>query len=201
MTKEQYEDFRLMLKGCGAGLPMYSTLNRFERVWFSSIIEILTEKDKQIKELEQKLEQTEKDLADYQFNYPTIKELEKEKCELLGIIQEKDKAIKKLIADMAGLEEELEKMTSVAEHQQDCNMKRHFKLEQAKEIIKRQSKIIEGVCDVSMLGSYAKETIKQAEQFLREIDITNAIQKADEGLNLDKIADEVEQDIKEQNNS
>lgn len=36
------------------------------------------ESEKQIKELEQKLEQTEKDLADYQFNYPTIKELEAE---------------------------------------------------------------------------------------------------------------------------
>lgn len=52
MTKEQYEDFRLMLKGCGVALPMYLTLNRFERVWFSSIIEILTEKDKQIAEVE-----------------------------------------------------------------------------------------------------------------------------------------------------
>ena len=37
---------------------------------------------KQIKDLEQKLEQTEKDLADYQFNYSTIKELEKENAEL-----------------------------------------------------------------------------------------------------------------------
>lgn len=33
-------------------------------------------------ELEQKLEQTEKDLADYQFNYPTIKELEQENAKL-----------------------------------------------------------------------------------------------------------------------
>jgi len=33
-------------------------------------------------ELERKLEQTEKDLADYQFNYPTIKELQKENAEL-----------------------------------------------------------------------------------------------------------------------
>lgn len=39
-------------------------------------------RDIKIKELEQKLEQTEKDLADYQFNYPTIKELEKENAEL-----------------------------------------------------------------------------------------------------------------------
>ena len=34
--------------------------------------------EKENAELEQKLEQTEKDLTDYQFNYPTIKELEKE---------------------------------------------------------------------------------------------------------------------------
>lgn len=47
-------------------------------------------------ELERKLEQTEKDLTDYQFNYPKIKELEKEKCELLGIIQGKDTAIQDL---------------------------------------------------------------------------------------------------------
>lgn len=37
---------------------------------------------KKIEELEQRLEQTEKDLADYQFNYPTIKELTKENAEL-----------------------------------------------------------------------------------------------------------------------
>lgn len=112
MTKEQYEDFRLMLKGCGAGLPMYSTLNRFERVWFSSIIEILTEKDKQ--------------------------------------------------------------------------------LEQAKEIIKEWLRWAND--DVESSGF--QEIVNKAEQFLREIDITNAIQKANEGLNLDKIADEVEQDLK-----
>ena len=39
-------------------------------------------REKRIKELEQKLEQTEKDIADYQFNYPKIKELEKENEEL-----------------------------------------------------------------------------------------------------------------------
>lgn len=48
--------------------------------------EILAEfaepREKRIAELEQKLEQTEKDLADYQFNYPTIKELQKENAEL-----------------------------------------------------------------------------------------------------------------------
>ena len=41
----------------------------------------LEQKGERIVELEQKLEQTEKDLADYQFNYPKIKELEKENAE------------------------------------------------------------------------------------------------------------------------
>ena len=45
-------------------------------------IDVAEPREKQIAELEQKLEQTEKDLADYQFNYPTIKELEKENAEL-----------------------------------------------------------------------------------------------------------------------
>ena len=35
-------------------------------------------REKQIAELERKLEQTEKDLIDYQFNYPKIKDLEKQ---------------------------------------------------------------------------------------------------------------------------
>ena len=41
------------------------------------------------------------------------------------------------------------------------------------------------------------ELISDIEQFLREIDIDNAIQKANEGLNLDKIAEEVEDDLRE----
>lgn len=39
--------------------------------------------------------------------------------------------------------------------------------------------------------------VKDVEQFLREIDIDNAIQKANEGLDLDKIAGEIEQDLNE----
>lgn len=50
-------------------------------------------------------------------------------------------------------------MTSVAEHQQSCNMKRHFKLEQAKEIIKQ------------FLNDYpviTKELLDKLEQFIKE---------------------------------
>ena len=45
---------------------------------------------KRIAELEDKLEQTEKDLADYQFNYPTIKELEKENAELKARVEKQN---------------------------------------------------------------------------------------------------------------
>lgn len=41
-------------------------------------------REKRIADLERKLEQTEKDLIDYQFNYPKIKDLEKENALLKG---------------------------------------------------------------------------------------------------------------------
>lgn len=82
------------------------------------------------------------------------------------------------------------------------NPKTKEQLEQAKEIIKKLYEDCYSIADVedTNLGLW-EDDLSQAKQFLREIDITNAIQKANEGLNLDKIADEVEQDIKEQNNS
>jgi predicted RNase H-like nuclease (RuvC/YqgF family) len=48
----------------------------------TSLLTSVENLNKSVQELEQKLEQTEKDLADYQFNYPTIKELEQENAEL-----------------------------------------------------------------------------------------------------------------------
>lgn len=53
-----------------------------------SLGKLIVVKNKKIKELEQKLEQTEKDLADYQFNYPTIKELQNENAELKERLKE-----------------------------------------------------------------------------------------------------------------
>ena len=46
MTKDEYEDFALRYKGCGACFPMYHTLSRFEKMWFSAI-------QKDVAELEQ----------------------------------------------------------------------------------------------------------------------------------------------------
>jgi hypothetical protein len=60
--------------------------NRLYRIVGSAYADIaekrIAELEKENAELERKLEQTEKDLADYQFNYPTIKELQKENAEL-----------------------------------------------------------------------------------------------------------------------
>lgn len=115
MTKDEYQDFALRYKGCGACFPMYHTLSRFEKMWFTAI---------------------QKDVA----------ELEKEKCELLGIIQGKDKVIKEL-------KKELNNML-VSKNQQ---------LTKAKEIIKEMLSIlpkenIEGIYEIT----------EEAEQFLRK---------------------------------
>ena len=53
-----------------------------EKSYVMGALDFAEPREKRIADLEAKLEQTEKDLAEYQFNYPTIKELEKENAEL-----------------------------------------------------------------------------------------------------------------------
>ena len=62
-----------------------------------------------VKELEEKLEQTEKDLADYQFNYPTIKELQKELDYQKQARSIAENAVVDLTKENAELKEELKK--------------------------------------------------------------------------------------------
>lgn len=94
------------------------------------------------------------------------------------------------------LEQENAELRKKCQDRCDECWEEHIKLTKAKEIIKKYlaigvgGKITQNYLDVT----------KEAEQFLREIDIDNAIQKANEGLNLNKIAEEIEQDIKEQSN-
>ena len=96
-------------------------------------------RDVKIMELEQKLEQTEKDLADYQFNYPTIKELENENAEL-----------KKELKDAN------EKVVHLA-----CNQNKDLKhkLTKATELLKEAQGYIENIDDV---------LYDEIEQFLKE---------------------------------
>ena len=101
-------------------------------------------REKRIEELEQKLEQTEKDLADYQFNYPTIKELEKE-----------NKILAQQIKD---LRKDLE------ENKSDCALcysKDKEQLEWAKEIIREFM-----ITETGGIGY--SELYDKAEQFLKE---------------------------------
>lgn len=55
MTKDEYEDFALRYKGCGACFPMYHTLSRFEKMWFSAIQKDVAKLEKENAELKEKI--------------------------------------------------------------------------------------------------------------------------------------------------
>ena len=57
MTKDEYEDFALRYKGCGACFPMYHTLSRFEKMWFSAIQKDVAKLEKENAELKEQIEQ------------------------------------------------------------------------------------------------------------------------------------------------
>ena len=77
----------------------------------------------------------------------------------------------------------------------------HFKtqLTKAKDILQRlmenQPTPSSMYAEIDLVG--CREVNKEAEQFLRETDIDNAIQQTNESLDFDKIADEMEQDLKD----
>lgn len=100
--------------------------------------------EKENAELERELEQTEKDLADYQFNYPTIKELQEENAEL----------------------------KSIADFQTSSNMDRYFQQKRSKEQLTKAKDIIRELLN-SCFGYNSKtvnyEVKVKAEQFLKEV--------------------------------
>lgn len=51
MTKDEYGDFVLRYKGCGACFPMYHTLSRFEKMWFTAIQKDVADLEKENAEL------------------------------------------------------------------------------------------------------------------------------------------------------
>lgn len=76
--------------------------------------------------------------------------------------------------------------------------KRDDQLTKAKDHIKKLLDCLKQDTNDPQTNYYICKYMTEAEQFLRDTDVDNAIKKANEGLNLDKIAEEVEQDIKEQ---
>ncbi len=114
--------------------------------------------------------------------------LEKENAELKEVID--NDVDKKIYVQLA-------KKAELADIQKD-------QLTNAKEIIKRllaTPRSIYGRDEdgeiTSFFNSDYEELKKQAEQFLKDCDIDNAIQQANKGLDFDKIADEMEQDLKD----
>ena len=153
----------------------------------SQMFNTIALQEQQIEQLREERNYFQETCEDIELNYYCdhkgvckAQELEKEKCELLGIIQEKDKAIKKLIADIAGLEEEkeqLEKMLSEqypdlkqsldwANKRENENVER---LKQAKEIIKNLL-ILKDDHFGNTKMEWRVEVTEQAEQFLKEIE-------------------------------
>jgi predicted nucleic acid-binding Zn-ribbon protein len=128
----------------------------------SSKLRIRTlELEKENAELERKLEQTEKDLADYQFNYPTIKELQKELDYQKQARSIAENAVVDLTKENTELKEELKDANKKVVHiacNQNKDLKR--KINKAKEIIKNLMVFAE-MDD----REYEKE-YKEAKQFL-----------------------------------
>ena len=123
--------------------------------------------------LERKLEQTEKDLADYQFNYPTIKELQKENAELKKKVSYLEDNLRvarkdreKLQLDVAkGLKEFVTDFPATA-FRYLANEKYIEQLSKAKEIIREL---------LNSCFGYNSKTVNyevkaKAEQFLNEVE-------------------------------
>jgi chromosome segregation ATPase len=134
-------------------------------------------KDVRIMELEQKLEQTEKDLADYQFNYPKIKELEQEIVNLnstldLRKMQLDDSA--EIIKEMQSNVDTLQKNN--AELKEKLNFStQYYRGEKAKDQLTKAKEIIKDLLrlpyanDWEVYGDVTSH-LDKAEQFLKEIE-------------------------------
>ena len=139
--------------------------------------------EKHIKQLEGQVEDWK---SDHEHNLKLMKglnnriaELEKDKCELLGIIQDKDKAIQGLQKDKAYAEEQLDLQIKATLELQKENAelkniermaiytKLSDQLAQTKELIKS---LIEEVTSYEEINDYDKcEAVVEAEQFLKKV--------------------------------
>jgi len=128
---------------------------REESIYISGYKECERQDKNKIAELEQKLEQTEKDLADYQFNYPTIKELEQENAGL--------KADYKVLSCSVGDWDELQEKY---EEEQRKNNILSEQLTKAKELLAKWVELFK-----PKGGNIPPTPIQvETEQFLREVE-------------------------------
>lgn len=74
MTENEYKNFVLRYKGCGACFPMYRTLSRFEKMWFTAIQKDVADLEKENAELKEELNYAETHCL-FHSDCPTQKEL------------------------------------------------------------------------------------------------------------------------------
>jgi hypothetical protein len=146
-------------------------------------------REKRIAELERKLEQTENDLADYQFNYPTIKELQKENADLKEEINkiafargnlEEENAELKGLKDVATLIRANNDTVTTLMQLNNMLVSKNQQLTKAKELLERLL-ITSCNSDVLNLLPNCSEVLKvrvEAEQFLNDNSTYERIQKA-----------------------
>ena len=154
MTKDEYEGFALRYKGCGACFPMYHTLSRFEKMWFSAIQKDVAKLEKENAELRK--------VAEFQQSSNMDTHLENKKLkEGLAVGSTFNKALNSM---NKYLEEERDKYRNMVFDQREH-------LTKAKEIIKKFSEFVNNKVeyDPEHLQEHTdlwNELCEQAEQFL-----------------------------------
>ena len=126
--------------------------SQVEQAYEKGALDFAEPREKRIEELERKLEQTEKDLADYQFNYPTIKELEKENAEL----KEYNKYLRR--KRQGGIQKQYNKVAIIKQ--------RDEQLTKAKDLLEELYD-----CIPSSSADYYKETLQKVADFLKDSEV------------------------------
>ena len=156
MTKDEYEDFTLRYKGCGACFPMYHTLSRFEKMWFSAIQKDVAKLEKENAELRK--------VAEFQQSSNMDTHLENKKLkEGLAVGSTFNKALNSM---NKYLEEERDKYRNMVFDQREH-------LTKAKEIIKKFSEFVNNEVEFDPEHPQEhtdlwNELCEKAEQFLKE---------------------------------
>lgn len=154
MTKDEYEDFALRYKGCGACFPMYHTLSRFEKMWFSAIQKDVAKLEKENAELRK--------VAEFQQSSNMDTHLENKKLkEGLAVGSTFNKALNSM---NKYLEEERDKYRNMVFDQREH-------LTKAKKIIKKFSEFVNNKVEYDPEHPQEhtdlwNELCEQAEQFL-----------------------------------
>ena len=174
MTKEEYQDFVLRYKGCGACFPMYHTLSRFEKMWFTAIQKDVAELEKENKELKTvKIPQLERRIASIRgahsvdcrkLNARTeqVERLKKENAELKTKVTALENANKAMV-------KELDDMTSGGISFLTNVVRSKEEIDKAKEHIENLLYYVKQcTCERSNYAEIEND-IKEAEQFLKEV--------------------------------